>query len=138
MAPDGAGPVRGQQAAVPAAVATAATGPAPARARASVASRAAHRMPFLLLVCGLLGGALLCALVISTTLAEGSFQITQLQQQDSDLAKQQQSLEAQVSASRSAPVIEQEAHHLGMRTPGMLRFLDLRDGKVKTDAARGQ
>jgi len=95
-------------------------------------------MPFLLLVCGLLGGALLCALVISTTLAEGSFQITQLQQQDSNLAKEQQSLEAQVATARSPQVIEQEAYQLGMRTPGTLRFLDLRDGKVKTDAGRGR
>ena len=39
-------------------------------------------MPFLLLVCGLLGGALVSALVISTTLDAGSFKITQLQQQD--------------------------------------------------------
>lgn len=95
-------------------------------------------MPFLLLVCALLGGALVCALVISTTLAEGSFQITQLQQQDSNLAKQQQRLEAQVATARSAPAIEQEAYQLGMRTPGTLRFLDLRDGKVKTDTGRGR
>jgi len=141
VAPDGAGRVREQPAAAPATLTTAATGPAPARASAAgtgVASRAAHRMPFLLLVCGLLGGALVCALVISTTLAEGSFQITQLQQQDSNLAKQQQLLQAQVATARSAPVIQQEAYHLGLRTPATLRFLDLRDGKVKTDAARGR
>lgn len=141
VAPDSARRVREQPAVAPdtvTTVTTAATEPAPARASAGVASRAAHRMPFLLLVCGLLGGALVCALVISTTLAQGSFQITQLQQQDSNLAKQQQLLEAQVAKARSGPAIEQQAYQLGMRTPGTLRFLDLRDGKVKTDAGRGR
>jgi hypothetical protein len=94
-------------------------------------------MPFLLLVCGLLGGALVCALVISTTLAEGSFKITQLQQQDSQLARQQQQLEEQVSSARSAQVIEQRAYQLGMRRVGLLRFLDLRDGQIETDAGSG-
>jgi hypothetical protein len=134
VAPDNASRAREQPAAAPPTIAAA---PAPARVGAGVASRAAHRMPFLLLVCGLLGGALVCALVISTTLAEGSYQITQLQRQDSNLAKEQQLLNAQVATARSPQVIEQSAYRLGMRTPGMLRFLDLRDGKVKTDAGNG-
>ena len=91
-------------------------------------------MPFLLLVCGLLGGALVSALVISTTLAQGSFQISQLQQQNSVLARQRQALEAQVAQARSASVIQQRAYQLGMRPVDVVRFLDLRDGKVKTDA----
>jgi hypothetical protein len=109
----------------------------PAPAAHPHASGAAQRMPFLLLVCGLLGGALVCALVISTTLAEGSFKITQLQQQDSQLARQQQQLEEQVSSARSAQVIEQRAYQLGMRRVGLLRFLDLRDGQIETDAGSG-
>jgi hypothetical protein len=91
-------------------------------------------MPFLLLVCGLLSGALVSALVISTTLAQGSFQISQLQQQNSVLARQRQALEAQVAQARSASVIQQRAYQLGMRPVDVVRFLDLRDGKVKTDA----
>lgn len=91
-------------------------------------------MPFLLLVCGLLGGALVCALVISTTLAQGSFQISQLQQQNSVLARQRQALQAQVAQARSATVIEQRAYQLGMRPVSVVRFIDLRDGTVKTDA----
>jgi len=47
-----------------------------ARAPQPGALGAPHRMPFVLLLCGLLGGALVSALVISTTLAAGSFQIT--------------------------------------------------------------
>jgi hypothetical protein len=94
-------------------------------------------MPFLLLVCGLLGGALVCALVISTTLASGSFKITQLQQQDSQLARQRQQLENQVATAGSAQVIEQEAYQLGMRPVGLIRFLDIKDGQVKTDGGSG-
>jgi hypothetical protein len=93
-------------------------------------------MPFLLLVCGLLSGALVSALVISTTLAQGSFRISQLQQQDNALARQRQALMAQVARARSATVIEQRAYQLGMRPAGGVRFIDLRDGKVKTDAHR--
>jgi hypothetical protein len=94
-------------------------------------------MPFLLLVCGLLCGALVSALVISTTLAEGSFRIGQLQQQDSALARQRQALEAQVAQARSATMIEQRAYQLGMRRVGLIRFLDLPAGQVKTDAGSG-
>src|SRR5580692_4498444 len=42
----------------------------------AVAPPGTHRLPFVLLLCGLLGGALISALVISTTLAEGSFEIS--------------------------------------------------------------
>ena len=68
-----------------------------------------HRMPFVLLLCGLLGGALVSALVISTTLAEGSFQITKLQDSTSALARQRQALEEQVAQAESAQVIEERA-----------------------------
>jgi hypothetical protein len=91
-------------------------------------------MPFLLLVCGLLGGALVSALVISTTLAQGSFEITQLQQENSQLARQQQQLRDQVATEGSDQVIQRSAYKLGMRTQGMIRFLDLKDGTIKTDA----
>jgi hypothetical protein len=91
-------------------------------------------MPFLLLVCGLLGGALVSALVISTTLAEGSFQITQLQQQDSQLAQQRQLLAAQVANDSAPQVIQDRAYALGMRYHGVARFLDLKDGRIETDA----
>jgi hypothetical protein len=94
-------------------------------------------MPFLLLVCGLLGGALVSTLLISTTLDKGSFRISQLRQQDSQLARQRQQLEDQVASARSAPVIEQEAYQLGMRPVGLIRFLDIKDGQVKTDAGSG-
>jgi Na+-transporting NADH:ubiquinone oxidoreductase subunit NqrC len=90
-------------------------------------------MPFVLLLCGLLGGALVSALVISTTLAQGSFQITGLQQSTNALAKQRQTLQEQVAQAQSAQVIENRALKLGMRVQGELRFLDLKTGKTSTD-----
>jgi Na+-transporting NADH:ubiquinone oxidoreductase subunit NqrC len=94
-------------------------------------------MPFFFLLCGLLGGALISALVISTTLAEGSFEITRLQQSNNALAKQRQMLQEQVAAAQSAQTIEERALKLGMRPVGVLRFLDLKTGKVRTDEGSG-
>jgi len=102
-------------------------------ARAGVTAAGSHRMPFMLLLCGLLGGALVSALVISTTLAEGSFQITKLQDSTSALAKQQQVLEEEVAQQESPQGIEQQAAKLGMRRVGELRFIDLTTGKTSND-----
>jgi hypothetical protein len=104
------------------------------QAQRTQAARAAvtgsHRMPFVLLLCGLLGGALVSALVISTTLAEGSFQINKLQDSTSSLARQRQTLEDQVAQAKSAQVIAQQASQLGMRRPGESRYVNLKTGKV--------
>ena len=94
-------------------------------------------MPFFLLLCGLLGGALISALVISTTLAEGSFEITKLQQSNDALTRQRQMLQDEVATARSAQTIQARALKLGMHPVGELRFLNLKTGKVQTDAASG-
>jgi hypothetical protein len=94
-------------------------------------------MPFIILLCGLLGGALVSALVISTTLAEGAFQITNLQQADTGLAHQQQQLEEEVATAQSPQQIEQRAYALGMRPLSELQFLNLKAGKVQSQAGAG-
>ena len=88
------------------------------------------RAPFILLLVGLLGGALVCLLVISTTLAEGSYRITSLQQQDTNLAKQEQLLTQQVAQASSPTQIAQEAEQLGMRPNPVLQFINLKTGRV--------
>jgi cell division protein FtsB len=90
-------------------------------------------MPFVLLLCGLLGGALISALVISTTLAAGSFQISKLQDSAATLARQRQALEEQVAQAQSAQVIEERASQLGMRRTGELLFVNLKTGKTTND-----
>jgi hypothetical protein len=99
----------------------------------AVAPPGTHRLPFVLLLCGLLGGALVCALVISTTLAEGSFEISKLQNSTIAQARQLQSLQEQVAQSQSAAQIANRATELGMRQVGELRFVDLKTGKLTTD-----
>lgn len=106
-------------------------------ARRRAEQQSAHRMPFFVLLCGLLGGALISALVISTTLAEGAFQITRLQQSNNALTRQRQILQQEVAVAQSAQVIEQRALRLGMRPVGELRFIDLKTGAVRTDAGSG-
>jgi Na+-transporting NADH:ubiquinone oxidoreductase subunit NqrC len=99
------------------------------------------RAPFILLLVGLLGGALVSLLVISTTLAQGSYQITRLQQQNTNLARQEQVLSQQVAQASSPAQIAQEAEQFGMRQNPNLRFIDLKTGKIiagkvsKADAA---
>ena len=90
------------------------------------------RAPFILLLIGLLGGALVCLLVISTTLAQGSYQITGLQQQNASLAKQEQLLTQQVAEESSPQQIAQEAEQLGMRPNPNLQFINTNTGKVVT------
>jgi uncharacterized protein HemX len=90
------------------------------------------RAPFILLLLGLLGGALVCLLVISTTLAEGSYQVTGLQQQNANLARQEQLLTQEVAQASSPQQIAQEAEALGMRPNPNLQFINTKTGKVVT------
>jgi hypothetical protein len=109
------------------------TGPGikPAARPAAARTRPRHpRAPFILLLVGLLGGALVSLLVISTTLAEGSYRITSLQQQNANLAKQEQLLTQQVAQASSPAQIAQEAEQFGMRPNPALQFINLKTGKV--------
>lgn len=110
----------------PATAATSAARPSP-RPDGQRAGRgaAAPRAPFILLVLGLLGGGLVSLLVINTTLGATSFKITQLQQSDSTMAQQEQSLQRQVSAEEAPAQIWNRAYQLGMRPVGHVRFLDV-------------
>jgi hypothetical protein len=79
-------------------------------------------------------GALVSALVISTTLAEGAFEITNLQNSTSAQAKQLQSLQEEVAQAQAPQQIAARATKLGMVGVGELRFVDLKTGKTATDA----
>jgi hypothetical protein len=87
-------------------------------------------MSFILLVLGLLGGGLVCLLVVNTTLAASSIRITRAQQQNSAQVQRIQELQQQVGSERSDAVIEREAKRLGMRSVQAPSFVDLRTGKV--------
>ena len=102
-------------------------GARPAGARPGARS---SRTPFILLLVGLLGGALVSLLVISTTLAQGAFRITSLQEQNANLAREQQTLTNEVAQAANPAVIAGKAEQLGMRPNPHLGFIDQKTGKI--------
>ena len=88
------------------------------------------RMPFILLLVGLLGGAIVSLLVISTTLAQGAFRITNLQEQNANLVRQEQTLTSEIAQAGNPAVIAEKARQLGMRPNPMLGFIDPKTGKI--------
>jgi uncharacterized protein HemX len=98
--------------------------------------RRSARTRFILLVIGLLGGGLVCLLVINTTLAAGSLQISNLQQSNTAASQRLAQLQQQVAKEQSPASIQQRAQRLGMRMQPVLHFLDLRNGLRYSTAAR--
>ncbi len=125
---------RGRPAARPATTEDGASRPAAERAPA-LRPQARSRTPFVLLLVGLLSGGLVCLLLINTTLAEGSFQITAMQQKNAALAQQETALQQQTAAQESPASIAARAQQLGMRPVGRLRFLDLKNGRIYNEPA---
>ncbi len=78
----------------------------------------------------MLGGGLICLLVINTTLGGASFQIDKLQQSANVRELQVQRLEEQIAADEAPAKIAQEACLFGMRPQQQLAYLDLATGKV--------
>ncbi len=78
----------------------------------------------------LLGGGLVCLLVINTILATGSYQITSLQQAQAARAQQVQVLKQQVAEDSAPSVIAKRAAELGMVEPPLTKFLDLNSGRI--------
>jgi hypothetical protein len=93
-------------------------------------------MPFVLLVLVLLGGGLICLLVINTTLGAASFRISQLQKTGTSLSTQEQTLQEQVAEERAPAEIARLAYQLGMRVQATTHILDLRTHQ--TDVLAGQ
>jgi hypothetical protein len=104
--------------------------PTGAGAQAGAPSAAIARTPFIVFVTALLGGGLICLLVINTILATGSYQITRLQQAQAARAQQVQALKQQVAEDSAPSVIAKRARQLGMVEPPLTRFLDLKSGKI--------
>ena len=92
--------------------------------------RPSSRTPFILFVLGLLGGGLVCLLVINTMLAAGAYQINSLQQTETTQAQQVQVLQQQVAADSAPSVIARRARQLGMVAPPLTNFLNLRTGRI--------
>jgi hypothetical protein len=104
--------------------------PAPGPARIPARTARVAPAPFVLLVLALLGGGLICLLVINTTLGAASFEIQRLQQLANSRTVQEQQLQEQLSTDQNIATIQKEACALGMRPQQQLEFLDLRTHHV--------
>jgi hypothetical protein len=84
-----------------------------------------------LLVLGLLGGGLVCLLVINTTLATASFQINNLQHGNAAMSQQKEVLQQQIAKAEAPATIERRAYQLGLRQQKQLNFLNVATGRLE-------
>jgi hypothetical protein len=84
----------------------------------------------------LLGGGLLCLLLVNTILAAGSFKITALQQGNVGLAQREQALQAKIAAEEAPSALALRARALGMVAPPLVHFLDLENGRIVSQPRR--
>lgn len=92
-------------------------------------SRAA-KTPFVLLMVMLLSGGLITLLVLNSSLNEGSFELSRLKKQSTDLTDEQQALQREVNGYADPDALERRARELGMVPGGDPAFLDP-DGTVR-------
>ncbi|MEU1279028.1 cell division protein FtsL [Streptomyces sp. NPDC005805] len=94
------------------------------------APSSAARTPFVLLVVLLLAGGLITLLVLNSSLSQGSFRLSELKKETTELTDEQQALQRDVD-DRSAPgALERRARELGMVPGGSPAFLGP-DGTVR-------
>ncbi|NEA39949.1 septum formation initiator family protein, partial [Streptomyces sp. SID11385] len=94
----------------------------------------AARTPFVLLVVVLLAGGLITLLVLNSSLNEGSFQVSRLKKQSTDLTDEQQELQRDVDAYSAPDALARRAAELGMVPGGDPAFL-APDGTVRGRAS---
>lgn len=90
----------------------------------------AARTPFVLLVVLLLGGGLITLLILNSSLNEGSFQLSELKKETTELTDQEQELQRDVDAYAAPEALQRRASELGMVPGGDPAFLNP-DGTVR-------
>lgn len=116
-------------AAAPAKAAGGAKAKAAVRARPAAAGRPAPRAPFVLLIVGLLGGALVSLLLLNTVLAKDAFTLTRLQQSNKQLEQQRQAYEEEIAREGSPAGLARKARALGMKEAEDPAFFDTETGR---------
>lgn len=94
------------------------------------------RAPFVLLVIGLLGGALVCLLILNTVLARDAYTMTELKTSNNQLNQQAQELAKQNAQMAAPKSIAQMARSMGMVQPNQPAFVDLSNGRVTGSTLR--
>ncbi|WHM39116.1 septum formation initiator [Streptomyces sp. BPTC-684] len=93
-------------------------------------ARSAARTPFVLLVVVLLGGGLISLLLLNSALNEGSFKLSELRRQTTELTDEQQALQHDVDGLSAPDALSRRATELGMVPGGSPLFLNP-NGTVK-------
>lgn len=89
----------------------------------------AARTPFVLLVVLLLGGGLITLLLLNSSLNTGSFKLSELKKQTTDLTDEQQALQQEVDNLSAPDALQRRARQLGMVPGGSPAFLNP-DGRI--------
>ncbi|MFJ3702119.1 MULTISPECIES: septum formation initiator family protein [Streptomyces] len=89
----------------------------------------AARTPFVLLVVLLLAGGLISLLLLNSALNEGSFRLSKLKRETTELTDEQQALQRDVDSYSEPDALERRARELGMVPGGSPAFLNP-DGTV--------
>ncbi|WP_405187711.1 septum formation initiator [Streptomyces anulatus] len=105
-----------------------------ARLMPSTGPSTAARTPFVLLVVLLLGGGLITLLLLNSALNEGSFRLSELKRDTTELTDEQQALQRDVDSRSQPDALERRARELGMVPGGSPAFLDP-DGTVRGNPA---
>jgi len=87
------------------------------------------RAPFVLLVSAILGGGLVLVLLINTWLAQGSFTVKRLQDQQTSTRNQTQAIAQQIAAQSAPDALAVRAAELGM-VPAPNPVFKTKDGTV--------
>ncbi|MFD9545024.1 septum formation initiator family protein [Streptomyces sp. NPDC060022] len=90
----------------------------------------AARTPFVLLVVLLLTGGLISLLLLNSALNEGSFRLSKLKRETTDLTDEQQALQRDVDSYSEPDALERRARELGMVPGGSPVFLNP-DGTIR-------
>nr|WP_051722508.1 septum formation initiator family protein [Streptomyces albus] len=90
----------------------------------------AARTPFVLLVVLLLAGGLISLLLLNASLNQGSFRLSELRKETTELTDQQQALQEEVDAFTAPDALAERARELGMVPGGSPAFL-YPDGTVR-------
>ncbi|WP_457033952.1 FtsB family cell division protein [Kitasatospora sp. P5_F3] len=96
------------------------------------------RTPFAVLVVALLSGGLFGLLMLNTALNEGSFELSRLERQSTELTDLQQTLQAQIDQQSGPDALERRLRELGMVPGGDPAFLEAADGSVKGKPAEAK
>ncbi|WP_329211999.1 septum formation initiator family protein [Streptomyces sp. NBC_00683] len=90
----------------------------------------AARTPFVLLVVLLLTGGLISLLLLNSALNEGSFRLSKLKRETTELTDEQQALQRDVDSYSEPDALERRARELGMVPGGSPAFLNP-DGTIR-------